>query len=405
MVNSDPKKSARLKELARIFLKLGIIGFGGPAAHIAMMEEEIVRRRKWITREYFLDLVGATNLIPGPNSTEMAIHIGYIRAGWPGLAVAGISFILPAVLITAVFAWAYMKFGSLPKIIPFFYGIKPAVLAVILFAIWRLGKTAVKSWRLLAIGLCVTLASLLKMNEVAVLLIGGLIGMIWLRLSAREKIPYGKQAILALVCAVIDLILNKARVSAETVGMMAVGFGGSIGFSLPKLGLFFLKIGAVLFGSGYVLVAFLEGGLVHDYGWLSQRQLLDAIAIGQFTPGPVLSAATFIGYVISGVPGAVISTVAIFLPSFFFVAALNPIVPRLRQSPWASAFLDAVNVSSVALMLAVIVKLGQATLTGWPAWVISMAALVVSFLWKVNATWLILGGAAVGWILSGWGYV
>jgi chromate transporter len=405
MVNSDPKKSARLKELARIFLKLGIIGFGGPAAHIAMMEEEIVRRRKWITREYFLDLVGATNLIPGPNSTEMAIHIGYIRAGWPGLAVAGISFILPAVLITAVFAWAYMKFGSLPKIIPFFYGIKPAVLAVILFAIWRLGKTAVKSWRLLAIGLCVTLASLLKMNEVAVLLIGGLIGMIWLRLSAREKIPYGKQAILALVCAVIDLILNKARVSAETVGMMAVGFGGSIGFSLPKLGLFFLKIGAVLFGSGYVLVAFLEGGLVHDYGWLSQRQLLDAIAIGQFTPGPVLSAATFIGYVISGVPGAVISTVAIFLPSFFFVAALNPIVPRLRQSPWTSAFLDAVNVSSVALMLAVIMKLGQTTLTGWPAWAISMAALGVSFLWKVNATWLILGGAAVGWILSGWGYV
>jgi chromate transporter len=368
------------------------------------MEEEIVRRRKWITREYFLDLVGATNLIPGPNSTEMAIHIGYIRAGWSGLAVAGISFILPAVLITAAFAWAYVKFGSLPKIIPFFYGIKPAVLAVIFFAIWRLGKTAVKSWRLLVIGLFVTLASLLKMNEVAVLLLGAVIGMFWLRLPPRGRTPLVLE-ITAGITTAIGAILHNVRISWGTAAVMAVGFSGPIGFSLLKLGLFFLKVGAVLFGSGYVLVAFLEGGLVHDYGWLSQQQLLDAIAIGQFTPGPVLSAATFIGYVISGVPGAVVSTVAIFIPSFFFVAALNPIVPRLRQSPWASAFLDAVNVSSVALMLAVIVKLGQTTLTGWPAWLISMAALGVSFLWKVNATWLILGGAAVGWILSVLGYV
>jgi chromate transporter len=404
MVNTDPKKKTRLKELVSIFLKLGMIGFGGPAAHIAMMEEEIVRRRKWITREYFLDLMGATNLIPGPNSTEMAIHIGYIRAGWPGLAVAGIFFILPAVLITAAFAWAYVKFGSLPNIIPFFYGIKPAVLAVIFFAVWRLGRTAVKSWRLLVIGLCVTAASLLKMNEVAVLLLGAVIGMFWLRISSRGGTPL-VLGITAGVSTAIGAILHNAGISWGTAAMMAVGWSGPIGFSLLKLGLFFLKIGAVLFGSGYVLVAFLEGGLVHDYGWLSQQQLLDAIAIGQFTPGPVLSAATFIGYVISGVPGAVVSTVAIFLPSFFFVAALNPIVPRLRQSPWTSAFLDAVNVSSVALMLAVIVKLGQTTLTGFSAWLIAMAALGVSFLWKVNATWLILGGAAVGWILSVLGYV
>jgi len=408
MVNTDPKKSARLKELTRIFLKLGTIGFGGPAAHIAMMEEEIVRRRKWITREYFLDLVGATNLIPGPNSTEMALHIGYIRAGWSGLAVAGISFILPAVLITAAFAWAYVRFGSLPKIIPFFYGIKPAVLAVIFFAVWRLGRTAVKDWRLLVIGLFVTLASLLKMNEVAVLLLGAVIGMFWLRLPPRRGTPLVLE-ITAGISTAIGAILHNVRISwgtvAGTVTMMAVGFSGPIGFSLLKLGLFFLKVGAVLFGSGYVLVAFLEGGLVHDYGWLSQQQLLDAIAIGQFTPGPVLSAATFIGYVISGLPGAVVSTVAIFLPSFFFVAALNPIVPRLRRSPWTSAFLDAVNVSSVALMLAVIVKLGQATLTGFPAWLIALAALGVSFRWKVNATWLILGGAAVGWVLSVLGYV
>jgi chromate transporter len=404
MVNSDLKKSARLKELAGIFLKLGTIGFGGPAAHISMMEEEIVRRRKWITREYFLDLVGATNLIPGPNSTEMAIHIGYIRTGWAGLAVAGISFILPAVLITATFAWAYVKFGSLPKIIPFFYGIKPAVLAVIFFAVWRLGRTAVKNWRLLVIGLGVTLASLLKMNEIAVLLLGAVIGMFWLRWPPRGRPPVVLEVI-AGVSTAMGAILSHVRISWGAVAMVAAGFGGPIGLSLLKLGLFFLKVGAVLFGSGYVLVAFLEGGLVHDYGWLSQQQLLDAIAIGQFTPGPVLSAATFIGYMISGVPGAVVSTVAIFLPSFFFVAALNPIVPRLRQSPWASAFLDAVNVSSVALMLAVVVKLGQTTLTGFPAWLIAIAALVVSFWWKVNATWLILGGAAVGWVLSILGYV
>jgi chromate transporter len=404
MVNSDLKKSARLKELAGIFLKLGTIGFGGPAAHIAMMEEEVVRRRKWITREYFLDLVGATNLIPGPNSTEMAIHIGYIRTGWAGLAVAGISFILPAVLITATFAWAYVKFGSLPKIIPFFYGIKPAVLAVIFFAVWRLGRTAVKNWRLLVIGLGVTLASLLKMNEIAVLLLGAVIGMFWLRWPPRGRPPVVLEVI-AGVSTAMGAILSHVRISWGAVAMVAAGFGGPIGLSLLKLGLFFLKVGAVLFGSGYVLVAFLEGGLVHDYGWLSQQQLLDAIAIGQFTPGPVLSAATFIGYMISGVPGAVVSTVAIFLPSFFFVAALNPIVPRLRQSPWASAFLDAVNVSSVALMLAVVVKLGQTTLTGFPAWLIAIAALVVSFWWKVNATWLILGGAAVGWVLSILGYV
>jgi chromate transporter len=403
MVNTDPKKSTRLKELTRIFLKLGMIGFGGPAAHIAMMEEEIVRRRKWITREYFLDLVGATNLIPGPNSTEMAIHIGYIRAGWSGLAVAGISFILPAVLITAAFAWVYVKFGSLPKVIPFFYGMKPAVLAVIFFAIWRLGRTAVKSWRLLVIGLCVTLASLLKMNEIVVLLLGAVIGMFWLRLPLRGGTPLVLE-IIAGVSTAIGTILN-VRISWGAVAMMAVGFGGPIGFSLLKLGLFFLKVGAVLFGSGYVLVAFLEGGLIHDYGWLSQQQLLDAIAIGQFTPGPVLSAATFIGYVISGISGAVVSTVAIFLPSFFFVAALNPVVPRLRQSLWTSAFLDAANISSVALMLAVVVKLGQTTLISLPAWLIAMAAVGVNFFWKVNATWLILGGATVGWVLSVLGYV
>ena len=239
MVDPDSKKNTRLKELAGIFLKLGTIGFGGPAAHIAMMEEEIVRRRKWITREYFLDLVGATNLIPGPNSTEMAIHIGYIRAGWLGLAVAGISFILPAVVITAAFAWAYVKFGSLPNVIPFFYGIKPAILAVIFFAVWRLGRTAVKSWRLLVIGLLVTLASLLKMNEIAVLLLGGVIGMFWLRLPPRRGAPSVLE-ITAGISTAIGALLHNVQISwgsmAGTVTMMAVSFSGPIGFSLLKLG-------------------------------------------------------------------------------------------------------------------------------------------------------------------------
>ena len=249
MVNAEPKKSTRLKELTRIFFKLGTIGFGGPAAHIAMMEEEIVRRRKWITRECFLDLVGATNLIPGPNSTEMAIHIGYIRAGWSGLVVAGISFILPAVLITGAFAWAYVKFGSLPEVSPFFYGIKPAVLAVIFFAIWRLGELPSKNWRLLVIGLFVTLASLLKINELAVLLLGGVIGMFWLRLPLQGGPPLVLQ-IAAGVSTAVGTILYHVRISsgsaAGTAAMMAVVLSGPIGFSLLKLGLFFLKVGAVL---------------------------------------------------------------------------------------------------------------------------------------------------------------
>jgi chromate transporter len=392
-----------LKELAHVFLKLGSIAFGGPVAHIAMMEEEIVRRRKWITREYFLDLVGATNLIPGPNSTEMAIHIGYVRAGWSGLATAGICFIVPAGLITAVFAWAYVKFGSLPKVAPFLYGMKPAVLAVMLSGLWRLGRTAVKNWQLFVIGLGVTIASLLRVDEVAALLIGGSVGMIWLRLSTPGKTPLGKKIIIGLASSTIYSILGKGRGFAQTLTIATVAVGGPAGSYLWKLGLFFLKVGAVLFGGGYVLVAFLEGGLVHDYGWLSQQQLLDAIAIGQFTPGPVLSAATFIGYLIAGMPGAVVATAAIFFPSFFFVAALNPVVPKLRQSLWTSAFLDAVNISSVALMLAVIVKLGQTTLVNWPTSLIAIASAAAAFRWRLNGFWLVLGGATAGWLLSALG--
>lgn len=385
MKNQDTLQ--RLGEVAALFLKLGVIGFGGPAAHIALMEEEVVGRRKWLSREHFLDLVGATNLVPGPNSTEMAIHVGYLRAGWAGLALAGISFIAPAVLVTGGLAWAYVKFGSLPQVVPFLYGIKPAVLAIIVAAVWRLGSTAAKDRRLLVIGVAVALASLFGMDEVVALLLGGVLGMCWLRVSQWEG-PGAMGAVVSLAAG--------AGVQGATTAVAAIGF------SLWQLGLFFLKVGSVLYGSGYVLVAFLEGGLVHGYGWLTQQQLLDAIAIGQFTPGPVLSTATFIGYLISGVPGAAVATAAIFLPSFLFVAALNPLVPRLRRSPWTSAFLDAVNISSVALMAAVTVKLSATALTGWPAWLIALVAAGAGLRWRINAAWLVVGGAILGWGLSAW---
>ena len=381
----------RLGELAALFLKLGTIGFGGPAVHIGMMEAEVVRRRQWLSREYFLDLVGATNLIPGPNSTEMAIHLGFIRAGWAGLVVAGLCFILPAALITAGLAWAYVKFGSLPQVAPFFYGIKPAVLAVILAATLRLGRTALKGWRLGVVGVGVGVASLGGVNEVLALFVGGALGMLWLRLPEMK----GQQRAWVLAAFAGSAALGAAPAASAAGPVVTV--------SLWKLGAFFLKVGAVLYGSGYVLVAFLEGGLVHDYAWLTRQQLLDAIAIGQFTPGPVLSTATFVGYLVAGAPGAWVATAAIFLPSFCFVAALNPFVPRLRRSPWTAAFLDAVNVSSIALMAAVTLKLAQSTLTAWPAWLIAAGAAALGVGWKVDPSRLILGGAVAGWALSRWG--
>ncbi len=377
-----------------VFLKLGILGFGGPAAHIAMMEEEVVARRGWLTRERFLDLLGATNLIPGPNSTEMAIHLGYVRAGWSGLAVAGICFILPAVGLTAGLAWIYVHFGQLPQVAPWLLGIKPAVLAIIAVSVWRLGNKACKTWSLGAIGAAVLAASLMQLNEVAALLLGGLAGMLWLRIPQAVRSRRGK--ILPVVAG--------TWLAAKTQALLAVAAGaggaGVASASLWKLGLFFLKVGAVLYGSGYVLVAFLQGGLVDEYGWLTQRELLDAIAIGQFTPGPVLSTATFVGYMIAGAGGAAVATTAIFAPSFLFVALVNPWIPRLRKSPWTAAFLDAVNVSAVALMAAVTVKLGQATLTAWPAWLIAVAATLIGLRWKINLAWVVVGGGALGWLLS-----
>ncbi|MEX2465283.1 MAG: chromate efflux transporter [Gemmatimonadota bacterium] len=402
-------RRARLGELARLFLKLGVIAFGGPAAHIAMLEDEVVARRKWLDRQHFLDLIGATNLIPGPNSTEMTMHVGYERAGWAGLVTAGACFIMPAVLITGFFAWLYVTYGTLPAVEPFLYGIKPAVIAVIIGAVWRLGRPAVKDWRFAVLGVGVAVALLMGLGEITGLLIGGVVGMLWFRAARHDDAGTAERyvPILFLQSAQVGgtgaggMRDSVAAGGAAAAGALA-GAGAATSVSLAKVFLFFLKVGSVLYGSGYVLIAFLEGGLVADYGWLTQAELLDAVAMGQFTPGPVLSTATFIGYMLDGVPGAAVATLGIFLPSFFFVLLVNPVIPRLRRSVWMAAFLDAVNVSALALMVAVTIELGIGVLTFWPAWLIALAAAFLVVRFRTNAVWLVLGGAVVGRVLWMW---
>ena len=381
----------KIGQLLGLFLKLGVTAFGGPAAHIAMMEDEVVTRRGWMTRERFLDLIGATNLIPGPNSTEMALHIGFVRGGIVGLVVAGISFILPAALITLGCAWVYDRFQTVPQAEALLYGIKPAVIAVILSAVWRLGKTAAKGPFLIGIGFLVMVLVLFGINEIIALLGGGIVGILW---QLGSRLGKGKT------------LLGFAWFPSSQLAL-AVTTASSSSVTLPSLGLFFLKIGCVLFGSGYILVAYLQGGLVEQYQWLTQQQLLDAVAIGQFTPGPVLTTATFIGYVLAGPSGALVATLGIFGPSFLFVLATNPLIPRLRQSAVAGAFLDAVNASAIGLMTAVTIELARYTLIDWEAkqidWGAGLIALVsaaVLFRYKVNSAWLVLGGAAIGWLLK-----
>ena len=380
------KEIDMLKEVAGVFFKLGLVAFGGPAAHIAMMEEEVVSKRKWMSREHFLDLVGATNLIPGPNSTEMAIHCGFHRAGWLGLIAAGVCFIFPAVTLTGLLAYFYVEYGHLPNIEPFFYGIRPAVLAIIISAIFKLGKKALKSWELGVIGFVVMLSVLMGVSEVVSILGGGLLGMVWLNTKKGK-----------------DKSLIFLPMSLKKLPLMTIASSSALGitFSFSQLFLSFLKIGCVLFGSGYVLIAYLEGEFVNRLGWLTQSQLLDAVAIGQFTPGPVLSTATFIGYQIQGIQGAALATLGIFLPSFLFVALLNPIIPKLRKSKWASQFLDAVNISAVGIMGAVVAQLGTASITNWKPMVIAVASIITVFIYKkVNAAWIVLGGSLVGYILA-----
>lgn len=365
----------RLKEIAWLFLKLGTIGFGGPAAHIAMMHDEVVKRRKWMDEERFLDLVGATHLIPGPNSTEMAIHTGFVRAGWLGLITGGVSFILPAMLIVLSLAWLYMSVGSTPQAGWIFYGIKPVVIAIILQAIWDLGRKAVKDLTTAIAGLVVIILYFAGINEIALLICGGL---------------------------TVMLVKNARRLNRQTLPMLSL-FAAPIAplaavkmFSMPLLFLIFLKIGSVLYGSGYVLMAYLRADFVARLGWLTDKQLLDAIAIGQVTPGPVLTTATFIGFILGGVKGAFLATLGIFLPSFIFVAVTNPLIPRIRKSSWASSMLDGVNVASMGLIAAVTWQLGRASLIDPLTIMIALASLLLLMKFRINSTWLIAGGAIIG---------
>jgi chromate transporter len=394
---------ARLQELAALFLKLGTISFGGPAAHIALMETEVVCKRQWLTRQQFLDLLGAANLIPGPTSTEMAINVGFVRAGWVGMCVAGASFILPAAVITGAFAWAYVRFGAMTQAVSVLAGIKAAVIAVIAIAIWRLGKTAVKGVGLATLGGLSLAAFFLGLNPIAILFGGGLLGMLARRATSLRASAY---LLVSPLLSRRPFLASMARGSwalwLRLLGVIAVGSAAAnvARPSIYKIGLFFLKVGAVLYGGGYVLLAFLEQGLVQQHAWLTQRQLLDAVAIGQFTPGPVLSTATFIGYILGGAPGAAVATLAIFLPSFFYVALLAPVLFRLRQSSWMAAFLDSVNVCAVALMAGVTFRLAVDALRGWSSWIIALVALLVLLRWKVSPAWVVFIGGMVGPLLA-----
>lgn len=377
----DPKGPVR--EVALLFLRLGAVAFGGPAAHIAMFRDEVVTRRKWITNQHFLDLLGATNLIPGPNSSEMALHVGYVRAGWRGLLAAGLGFALPATLIVLVLAVLYVGYGTTPAAEWLLYGIKPVVIAIIAQAMWGLLRTAVKGRLLAIIGAVVFALYLLGFNEIALLFGGGAIYML-VRNGARLRHLRGRNS-----ASIIAL-------SGIPGALLAPAASSSVTFSLGTLFLTFLKIGAVWYGSGYVLLAFLRNDFVERLGWLTSQQLLDAVAIGQVTPGPVFTTATFIGYVTGGLPGALLATVGIFLPSFVFVLITNPFIPRLRRSPWLSGLLDGVNVAALGLMAAVTLELGQDALRDGVTVALAASAAVLLVRFKINSTWLILGGGLIG---------
>jgi chromate transporter len=395
----------RLREAVSLFLKLGCTAFGGPAAHVAMMRQEVVERRRWVSDQRFLDLFAAANLIPGPSSTELAIFLGYVRAGWPALIAAGVLFITPAMLLVLAFAWIYVHFGHLPAVGWLLYGIKPVIIAVILQALYGLGRTAIKG-PLLAVaalavlglyllginrGLVAGLPSpehqllygpyLLGGNVIALLFGGGLAVMV---LENRRRFRVGSLAIAAPGAAAVSL---PALASAS-------GAGPAI--TLPLLFLTFLKIGAVVYGSGYVLLAFLQADFVDHLHWLSSQQLIDAVAVGQFTPGPVFTTATFLGYLFAGVPGALLATVAIFLPSFVLVPIVFPLVGLLRRSVWFSAFLDGANACALGLMAAVTLVLARAALVDPVTIALALGALAILLKFRPNSAWLVLGGGVLG---------
>ncbi len=383
-VGQSARESAQtsLPDLALLFLRLGTTAFGGPAAHIAMMEDEVVRRRGWMTQQEFLDLLGATNLIPGPNSTEMAIHIGHRQGGWPGLLVAGVSFILPAVLIVMAFGWAYVRYGSLPQVAGILYGVKPVIIAIVLQALWSLGKTSIKTKLLAGVAVAAVILTFLGIHELVILFGAGIIVGTWCLIR-----QVGRRGLTSMF-SVTPLALFLSASATTT-------------FGLWSLFLFFLKVGSVLYGSGYVLLAFIRADLVERWHWLTESQLLDAIAVGQVTPGPVFTTATFVGYMLAGPKGAMVATAGIFLPAFFFVAVSGPLVPRIRRSPTAGAFLDGVNAAALALMVVVTYQLGRAALIDITTLALALLSGVILFRFRVNSVWLIIGGAIAGWLLHG----
>ncbi len=372
-----------MRELITLFLRLGFTAFGGPAAHIAMYQDEVVKRRGWMSEQHFLDLLGATNLIPGPNSTEMVMHIGYERAGWRGMIVAGLCFIMPATLIVGLLAWLYVQYGTTPNGLALMYGIAPVVVVIVLQAILTLGRKAAKNNTLIGLGLACLVLYLFGLNELLLL--------------------FGAGASYYL--------FQRVRGGAPLLWVPGLAGGGDSVWQVPtppdllNLFLVFLKAGGLLYGSGYVLLAFLRNDLVVRFGWLTDQQLLDAIAIGQVTPGPVFTTATFVGYLLLGIPGAIVATIGIFLPGFFFVAILNPLIPRLRHQQWTSILLDGINAGSIGLMIAVGIQLGQAALIDIPTLLIAGVSALLLWRTKLNSTWLVLGGGAVGLAAGAMGWM
>ena len=390
---SPQQRDHRLSEVAWLFFRLGWTAFGGPAAHIAMMREEVVRRRQWVSDEEFLDLVGIANLIPGPTSTELAIYLGYLRAGWLGLLVGGVCFIGPAMLIVLVLAWAYVRYGSLPQVGWLFYGIKPVVVAIIAQVLWELGRTKLNGIWPIIVALLVLVFYLLGINTLFLLFGGGLLfgSMRW-----AERWRKSTSEVKSLLA---PFSLGGLRASWQHLSLTLSGGGtlaAAVPFSLLTLFLTFLKIGALLYGSGYVLLAFLRNDFVLTLHWLTDRQLLDAVSIGQFTPGPVFTTATFIGYLVGGWQGALLATLAIFLPSFVFIALVHPLAARLRRSPWTAPFLDGVTVAALALIAGVLIQLGQAALIDVLTGVIALGSFALLLRFKINSAWLILAGAVLG---------
>lgn len=442
----------RLGELIALFVKLGSISFGGPAAHLALMEEEVVARRRWMTRQQFLDLWGATYFIPGPNALEMTAHVGYQRAGWVGLVVSAVCFVLPAALLSGALAWAYLAYGSLPQIAPFLQGVKPAVLALIAVALWRLGRTAIKGWLTAMLASGVAVAALLGGNEVLVLLAATLLGTMVLRGEAppgsqpapvergsppapapdaggnasppecrvgashpsadgglgacvESTHPPGAGATACVETTHCGDPMSQTAPTFSGCGIPVL-LAGAMALApsavpLGPLTLFFLKVGAVLYGTGYVLIAYLEGGLVRDLGWLTRQQLIDAVAVGQITPGPLITTATFVGYVLAGPAGAAAATAGIILPGLAAVAITSPWIGQLRQWPWTARFLDSVGAASLGLTAAVTVALCRGVLVDWQSLAIAAVSCLALLRWRLNPAWLILAGAVAGWLLGG----